>query len=65
MSLSSRLRTLFSWLFQQETPTKLQRNPTVVLAKFHDLRRPLGSVREVWIPRKHLMSSSSAARAGE
>lgn len=57
--------TLFSWLFQQETPTKVQRKPSVVFAKFHDFRTPRGSVREDWIPRRQRMSSSSAAVAGE
>ena len=36
-----------------------------MFAKFHDLRTPLGSVRAVWIPPRHLMSSSSAAMVGE
>ncbi|KAI7994420.1 hypothetical protein LOK49_LG11G01368 [Camellia lanceoleosa] len=46
----------------QKTPGKLQKKPGVeVLVKFHEERKPSGSVREVLMPWRHLTSSSMAA----
>ncbi|CAL5431212.1 unnamed protein product [Camellia sinensis] len=49
-------------IMSQRTRGKLQKKPGVeVLVKFHEERKPSGSVREVLMPWRHLTSSSMVA----
>jgi len=51
--------TRFSLWFQQDTPTKSQMKPTVVLSKRQLLRRFRGSERVSLMPLRHVTSSST------